>query len=145
MDIFKSTVAALVLAGSLIAPIHADEYEDQIKALLVFVAMAAEEEGYEVALEPYMDVLDDSAHDGLSLTLEGGTEYKIIGVCDSDCSDIDMHLQDGDGNLVARDQSDDDVPIVDVSPGQTASYQLIVVMHECSAEPCHYGVVALKR
>ena len=78
--------------------------------------------------------------ESLSLSLQGGTEYKIVGVCDQDCSDLDLRLYDPNGNEVDEDVLADDIPILNATPGRSGTYRLQVIMVTCSTEPCFYGV-----
>jgi hypothetical protein len=84
--------------------------------------------------------LDQGATQDLTLTLDAGTEYQILGVCDQDCSDVDLTLFDAAGNEVDSDILTDDAPIVSVSPRRTGRYRVRVSMATCSSEPCYFGV-----
>ena len=74
------------------------------------------------------------------LQLEGGKTYIIVGVCDGDCTDLDMALTTAAGQDVSSDFEDDDVPMVMVEVAQGATYNLMVKMAACSVEPCGFGV-----
>lgn len=73
-------------------------------------------------------------------TLDRNRSYRIYGDCDEDCSDLDFTLYDENGNIVADDELNDDVPIVDIRPRRTARFKLEVNMHRCSVNPCRYAV-----
>ena len=74
------------------------------------------------------------------LQLEGGKNYIIVGVCDGDCTDLDMSLTTASGQDVDSDFEEDDVPMVTVEVPQGATYNLMVRMAACSVEPCGFGV-----
>ncbi len=74
------------------------------------------------------------------LQLEAGKTYIIVGVCDGDCSDLDMALTTASGEDVSSDYEEDDVPMVTVEVPRNATYNLMVRMAACSVEPCGYGV-----
>lgn len=74
------------------------------------------------------------------LELEGGKTYIIVGVCDGDCTDLDMALTTSGGEDVDSDYEDDDVPMVMVEVERGATYNLKVRMAACSVEPCAFGV-----
>ena len=63
-----------------------------------------------------------------------------MGVCDEDCSDIDLSLLDGYGNLVVEDIEVDDAPVIEFTVTASGDFTLGVEMYECSVEPCYYGV-----
>ena len=74
------------------------------------------------------------------LELEGGKTYIIVGVCDNDCSDLDLRLFDPNGREVASDLLTDDNPVVNVTPRRTGTYTVRAIMTSCSSEPCRYGI-----
>jgi hypothetical protein len=79
------------------------------------------------------------ASDSWSFTLPGGTSYKIIGVCDNDCADLDIRVSIGD-DVVAEDILDDDVPIVNFTAKNETRYSVRVTMATCKANPCFWGI-----
>ncbi len=94
----------------------------------------------------YIPVIEDGgrlihgASETYTVTLEAGRTYILMGVCDEDCLDLDMELYDGYGNLISRDDSEDDVPTVEVSVTNGGDFTLQVTMFECNENPCYYGV-----
>jgi hypothetical protein len=74
------------------------------------------------------------------LQLEGGRTYIIVGVCDGDCTDLDMSLTTASGQDVDSDFEDDDVPMVTVEVPSGGTYNLMVRMAACSVAPCGFGV-----
>ncbi|MDF7776770.1 hypothetical protein P1X14_16045 [Sphingomonas sp. AOB5] len=79
----------------------------------------------------------------VQVALKGGSEFSIVGVCDTDCTNLDIYLTDASGKLVDSDVEDDDFPIVAASaPG---TYTARIVMVGCSAAPCAYGAKAFKQ
>jgi hypothetical protein len=87
-----------------------------------------------------MGRLDDGDEDAITFDLLRGQTYMIMGVCDADCSDLDLVLYDGDGDEVDSDLATDDVPIVSVATDRADTYRVEISMVSCSAEPCRFGV-----
>ena len=81
----------------------------------------------------------NGASDSWSFTLPGGNSYKIVGVCDNDCQDLDIRVSVGD-DVVAEDVLDDDVPIVNFSAKSETRYSVRVTMATCKADPCFWGI-----
>ncbi len=79
------------------------------------------------------------ASDSWSFTLPGSTSYKIVGVCDNDCEDLDIRVSIGD-DVIAEDVLDDDVPIVNFSAKGETRYSVRVTMATCKADPCFWGI-----
>lgn len=82
---------------------------------------------------------------GLEVDLEFGVEYMIIGVCDADCSDLDLSLTDLQSNVLFEDLLDDDVPILGFTSPSSGVFFLNVDMYECSLEPCSFGYKVYRR
>ena len=76
--------------------------------------------------------------DSWTLHFEKGTEYKIVGACDKDCSDLDIEILDG-SDVLTRDVLDDDAPVVSFSPKASGQLRVKVTMAKCSDEPCFFG------
>jgi len=67
-------------------------------------------------------------------------DYRIHGVCDNDCRDLDLILLDERGSEISQDTSTDDIPIVNARPKWTGRFTLRVLMEDCKISPCNYGV-----
>lgn len=96
-------------------------------------------QGFTPADEPVHGTLAEGADEEFELDLESGTNYFVVGVCDGDCSDLDLVLTNSSGEEVESDRELDDVPMLAIE-GQSGSFVLSVQMATCSVEPCHYGV-----
>ncbi|MFC1660149.1 hypothetical protein ACFL3S_01610 [Gemmatimonadota bacterium] len=83
----------------------------------------------------------DQAHElRFPVTLEAGVEYQIVGVCDDDCSDLDLALFDPWEGEMAADRFADATPILSVSTERPAVFRVGVTMVECQANPCEFQV-----
>lgn len=83
--------------------------------------------------------MSNGSSDSWSFTLPGGNSYKIVGVCDNDCEDLDLRVSIGD-EMVTEDVLDDDVPIVNFSAKNETRYSVKVSMVTCKADPCFWGI-----
>lgn len=138
--LIASAVAALIALAPLSQP-RQDRWEQQVRRQLDRAAdLLSQDHDYTLYREPTMGSLRVNASESQTITLTGGRRYMIIGVCDNDCTDIDLRLYDEDGDLVASDLETDDTPIVQVSPENTSRYRVRATMATCSVEPCRYGV-----
>ena len=131
------TALALALLPSAVAA--QNQYEEQVLAQLELAADVFFSAGYEPLLWD-AGALDDDATDLFTVTLQAGYTYALVGVCDEDCSDIDLSLLDGYGNLVVEDIEVDDAPVIEFTVTASGDFTLGVEMYECSVEPCYYGV-----
>lgn len=86
-------------------------------------------------------VLRDGGESFLEIELEGGVEYLFTGVCDQDCSDLDLELYRADDfESVESDLAVDDVPVIAYTPPSSGYYLLGVEMVDCETDICYYGV-----
>ena len=79
-----------------------------------------------------------------NVELVGGTNYRFIGACDDDCSNLDIELIDATtGGVVASDMLQDDFPIVDFAPQNNGRYIVRLLMQTCAVAPCFAGARVL--
>ena len=117
-----------------------DEWTRQVRSQLRAAGERFEQDGYELTHDISTGSLNQGASYRVTMDLSIGTEYFIMGVCDEDCSDLDLVLYDRAGNIVDSDMAMDDYPIVNVVPSRSGTYTVEVRMATCSIAPCRYGV-----
>jgi hypothetical protein len=133
--------ASLAVAAVLPSAAHAqDQWERQVRSLLQDAGKQVESRGYQLTHRIVTGSLNQGASETVSVDLDIGKEYEIIGVCDTDCSDLDTVLYDGTGNKVDEDVLQDDVPIVSVTVTRSGTFRVTVTMASCSNAPCRYGL-----
>jgi len=79
-----------------------------------------------------------------SVMLAPGSQYVIMGVCDNDCSDLDLALMKG-GMELDKDTTTDDWPILVVTPTSSPNYEVKVTMYACSTANCGYQLSVWKK
>jgi hypothetical protein len=77
--------------------------------------------------------------DSWTFTFAADKDYIITGACDNDCSDLDLTVTDGNGQVVEKDTTTDDVPVLRFRAGTNARYTVGVRMYACSSAPCYFG------
>lgn len=60
------------------------------------------------------------------IPLTGGTEYAFLGGGDDDTKDLDIYVEDNDGNVVAKDDATDSNPVVVFTPKEDGKFRVIV-------------------
>ena len=127
----------LVAAAPSLAQTSHEELVDQ---LLDAAEGLARDNGYSSTHSRYSGQLDAGQDETVTIDLDAGVSYLIIGQCDGDCSDIDLWLYDENGNLIEEDVLEDDTPIVEVTPIRSARFTVRTRMVTCDVEPCYYGI-----
>ena len=117
-----------------------DQWTQQVASLLNQAASTAVSRGMRRTHSPYIGSLRTGATYNHTLQLNGGTSYALVGVCDNDCSDLDLRLFDPSCREVASDVLTDDTPVVQVTPRRTGTYTVRAIMTTCSDQPCRYGI-----
>jgi len=133
-----TAIAGLAVTTAAAAP--QDEWTQQVRRLLQRAGQTFEQRGYTMTHQIYTGSLNDDSNEYVTLRLDIGTQYQIMGACDEDCSDMDLTLYAPNGAEIDKDIEMDDFPIVSVTPSRSGTYRLKVVMATCTAEPCRYGV-----
>lgn len=126
-------------------PPQGQSYQDQILGRLGQVEQAFASQGWTQIAAPVTGQLNQGATMTHPVTMNVGGEYRIIGVCDNDCSDLDLTLLDGYGNPISQDNSTDATPIVSVVPTSSGQFNVNAHMFQCTVQPCYYALVMYGR
>lgn len=140
----RRVVFAPMMALAIVIPesSHAqDVVQQQLQAMVEIMAG----EGYTTVGEPYTGFVGEDETSTFEVRLEGGVAYQLNGVCDQDCTDIDLVLEDMSGTELGADRLEDDVPIIQYTPRSTGTYRVTVSMFACSIEPCGWGVALYRQ
>lgn len=145
----QTEAPAVVEEASVIAPLDPapesgpNPYVEVVYGQLEMARQRLSPEGFEM-VGSTAGALAANEADDFSIRLDDGFEYKIVGVCDQDCSDLDLALFDSFDELVASDVLDDDMPVLDVF-GEAGSYWIAAHMYECQRAPCVFGIAVFRR
>lgn len=124
-----------------------DQYRQQLDVQLAQVAQALGSQGFSPVGQPYYGGLRDDQQQRIPPTeLQQGGDYRIVGVCDADCTDLDMVLVDQNQVEIARDTSTDARPIVQSQPAWTGPFHVDVTMYQCNhPQGCYYALMLYGR
>jgi hypothetical protein len=89
-------------------------------------------------------LLNASDSTTVPLNLPNGYEYALMGVCDNDCSDLDLSVLKS-GIELAVDTSRDDWPVVGVTTTGSGGYEVKVTMYQCTTTNCGYQLTVWRR
>lgn len=101
-------------------------------------------QGFSLLDVPQTELLEADGSTVVSLTLAPGSDYTLLGVCDGDCTDLDLALYQGNEEIVA-DATTDDWPILKVTPSSSGDYRVKVTMYQCSTATCGYQLSVWSR
>jgi hypothetical protein len=82
----------------------------------------------------------------LEANLRAGARYTVVAVCDAECVDLDLRAHaPGHGEVLDEDVSTDDVPVLTFTATRDGPHPVTVIMSECRAELCWFGLKVLAR
>jgi hypothetical protein len=123
---------AFTALGATVAGAQGDRWEREVRAQLGRVARTS--------LTTRFGMLNTGESDSLVLTLHAQTAYVLVAACDEDCSRLSLALSDLKSHELAVDRATDHPAVVRLTPVETASYRVRVVMEMCQKNPCRFGV-----
>jgi len=146
---FLSGAMLLTLCTSLLILTPVDALEQrgvrEVKERLYALREAGKDK-YELTHTPTIDWLvsgKDRAK-GYDFKLNKGEDYLIVGVCDSDCRDMDLELYNGNV-LLDFDREPGSTPYLEFVPQQTGYYSLGVTIPSCTTGQCTFGIGILTK
>ena len=144
--LWKSALFCLGLSLGFLTPSSVAQSTDQVWSQLSNQSTRAANEGF-ARFNYIIGYLDHDSEpvDNWPVYLSAGSSYRIVGVCDNDCTDVDLSLEDSKRTVVASDVLNDDLPIISFTPGTSATYWIRPTMAVCNTNPCGYGIAVFVR
>jgi len=139
----SARIALLALTAGVFAASEAvaqNQYQQQIANQMTRRASTLSSRGYNALGQLYTGSINDDADANLTVTLSAGAQIAILGVCDNDCSDVDLQIYGQDGTKIGEDLDTDDYPVVAFTTQYAGTYRVRVMMATCNTNPCYYGV-----
>lgn len=135
-------LALVLVAAAFAVPVSAQSntFEGQVAFQMRVAEAFANSVGYDLTDELIFSSLDDGESESFTIDVDGGKDYRMIALCDEDCDDIDIYLEDTNGNVLDEDISLNDAPIVSLTAKGESRYVLRVRMYSCSLEPCYFAI-----
>jgi hypothetical protein len=132
--------AAMGMALAPVSAVVAAPPQDIIQTLFDKATELFKDKGFVETGWQQRGELKQGAEANYTVTLKGGNSFALVGMCDTDCSNLDMIVSDTSGKVVDQDVEDDDFPIVILTSGGT--YNVRLQMKACSSAPCAFGTKA---
>ena len=79
-----------------------------------------------------------------SIILPAGAESALSGVCDDDCTDLELSLSTNGYDIDAA-RGGGNAPIVRVTPAAPTTYTVTVRMASCRVNPCWFAVAVFRQ
>jgi hypothetical protein len=116
-----------------------------ILAQLQQAQAALAQQGFQLIGQPYSGSLQQGQSWNVPTQMATGYEYRVIGVCDRDCNDLDLLLFDANGAPLTQDRSTSSQPVIGIQPAYSGNYTIQVQMYNCAVAPCYYALALYGR
>lgn len=143
MRVWAKLVATAAFTALLGAPAAAqvpDPYARDLAGQLARAEQGLRQGGYSRAAGPFAAGLGQRERRRFTLTLRAGQDYRIVGVCDVNCGDVELRLLDPNDVQIARD-----IGALQVRPGFTGAYVVDVGLLGCAEARCWNAVNVYSR
>ncbi|HEY7770282.1 hypothetical protein, partial [Longimicrobium sp.] len=128
----KTLAPALACAALFCAtPARAQQGQALVRVLLDSATTLVENQDYEEARAPVFGRLEEDQDEEFQLRVRAGHTYVFVGVCDENCSDLDIVVTDEDGDELESDVELDDTPMVVLEAEETTTITVTVSMATC--------------
>lgn len=117
-------------------------WERQVQGYIRETTRKLGDQGYGPTGENRSGTLNTRESTSFTVTLQAGNNYVVAGVCDDDCTELDLALYAANGYEVDAARQAGNAPILRVAPRETMAYRVKVFMSSCRMNPCAYGVAA---
>ena len=133
----------LLLAAATFVP-RAAAAQDIIATQLDSTAVLMAAGGFVPSDDAVRGDLATGEDEEFELEMRAGMNYVIVGVCDGDCTGLDLVLTDAAGQEVIPDYALHDVPTIALE-GRTGTFVVTVRMATCGSDSCDFGVQVFHR
>lgn len=130
---------------SSVSPAQRSSALDSLSGLLEWAAAEMLADGYTPTEAPKVGRLGHGATTYVSVSMLANRDYQIIGVCDDQCTDLDLQLFSPQQQLLDADHSADALPVVFTSPRTSGTYYIRIWMNGCSSSICEFGIGTFTR
>jgi hypothetical protein len=119
-------------------------YVQQVASRLEGVTQRMAQSGYGSPELVGFNAINNRTAETLAYASQDGGDVIFVGVCDDDCTDLDLRVRNAQGGVVGEDVLADNIPAV---PAPTGGRPLSVevIMAACTQDPCVYGVAVYRR
>lgn len=132
-------LAALAFLTGTAAAQVPDPFARELAQRLARAETVLTDSGYARAAGPFSGGLTEHRTRRFTVMLRAGQDYRIVGVCDHRCGNLDLRLFAANNQLVAQDVMSDAVPVIHVRPLTTGNYAIEAVMTHCNQSPCWFA------
>lgn len=117
------------------------EEQQQVICQLKETVEKQNQDGQKLVFVPLLGRVSEGVETRFTAKLNGDINYAIIGACDENCDELNLTLNNTDGERIAMDEKQDGVPIISFTPPSSNDYQITVRIDECKTGNCEFGIL----
>jgi hypothetical protein len=114
-----------------------------VRSRLELEANAYNAQNFELATAPVALRASRSAPAHVVVPLTGGTQYVLLAHCDSDCSQIELSLINGQDVVLTQSAGQRGLTAVNGVPVADGLYEVVLAVPSCRERICHAGLAIL--
>ena len=134
---------SFVLASTMIgtaASIELSLEQEQVICKLKDTVEQQEKAGNKLVFWPLIGKVKERAEVPFTAKLSSDVSYTILGVCDDNCSDLNLTLNNKQGDKISNDEKQDGIPVISFTPTENSDYRITARPDKCSTEKCEFGM-----
>ncbi|MGK7922424.1 MAG: hypothetical protein AB4080_20710 [Trichodesmium sp.] len=139
---------SFVLASGMIgtaASIELSFEQEQVICKLKDTVEEQERAGNKLVFWPLIGKVKERVEVPFTAKLSSDVSYTILGVCDDNCSGLNLTLENKQGDKIDKDQKQDGVPVISFTPTENSDYRITARPDKCSTEKCEFGMALFVR
>jgi len=133
-----------VLASTIVATVAkagVSPEQEQVICRLRETVDAQEKAGKKLVFWPLMGKVKEKVEVPFTAKLSSNISYTILGVCDDNCTDLNLTLKNEKGEKVANDEKENGIPVISFTPTEKSDYKITAQPDKCTTEKCEFGMV----
>ena len=124
----------LILGGAMVASAATIELsleQEQVICKLKETVEAQEKAGRKLVFLPLIGKIKEKVEAPFTAKLSSNISYTILGVCDNNCSDLNLTLKNQKGKKIANDEKQDGIPVISFTPTEKSDYKITARPDNC--------------
>ena len=139
LGMIGSILGSAIVANA--ASVELSLEQEQVICKLKETVEAQEKAGKKLVFWPLIGKIKERVEVPFTTRLSSDVSYTILGVCDKNCSDLNLTLKNQKGDKIANDEKQDDISVISFTPAENSDYKITARPDKCTTEKCDFGMV----
>ncbi|MEB3341748.1 hypothetical protein [Okeania sp.] len=133
-----------VLASAIIATASSagiSSEQEQVICKLKETVEAQKKAGKKLVFLPLIGNVIENREFAFTPKLSSNISYTILGVCDDNCTDLNLTLKNEKGEKITGDEKENGIPVISFTPTEDNKYKITAQPDKCTTGKCAFGMV----